>query len=191
MKIYVNLNNEIKAIDTTSDITLTEIEIDRELVFGSMSDFMILHYKFIKDATGYSICPAIDYDKLLYLENKEIIREQAHKISILEAENKALNTKVDTVKFTHSDLILDMDFRIMDIEDSIGIVPTTKLFMRIGENNMNSTFMLVLDKIEMGNYSDKNEIEGICDRYLARNRINSEEYDTLMKALDKKELEKN
>lgn len=122
---------------------------------------------------------------------EDVVKEQGNKISILEAENKALNTKVDTVKFTHSDLILDMDFRIMDIEDSIGIVPTTKLFMRIGENNMNSTFMLVLDKIEMGNYSDKNEIEGICDRYLARNRINSEEYDTLMKALDKKELEKN
>ena len=40
MKIYINSNYEIKAINSTTDETLTEIEVDRESVFGNMSDFI-------------------------------------------------------------------------------------------------------------------------------------------------------
>ena len=117
----------------------------------------------------------------------EIIQD---KISILEAENEKLNTQLSTVRASHSDLILDLDFRVMDIEDNLGLVPMNRNLFRTGEDDMNSTFMVVLDKIETGNYNSKEEIEGICDRYLARGRITGEEYDMLMKALDKKELEK-
>lgn len=118
--------------------------------------------------------------------------ELQNKISILEAENEKLNTQLSTVRASHSDLILDLDFRVMDIEDNLGLVPMNiNLFKALGEDDMNSTFMVVLDKIETGNYNSKEEIEGICDRYLARGRITGEEYDMLMKALDKKESEKN
>ena len=43
MKIYINSDYEIKAINSTNDETLKEIEVDRELVFETMSDFMILN----------------------------------------------------------------------------------------------------------------------------------------------------
>ena len=90
MKIYINKNNEIKAINSTEDNLLTEIEIDRELVFGNMSDFMILNYCYKQDENGYSIYPASDYSKLVKEDYKIKIDESLNKISILEEENKAL-----------------------------------------------------------------------------------------------------
>lgn len=55
---------------------------------------------------------------------------------------------------------------------------------------MTSTCVMLLDKIESGNYKNKVEVEDMAERYLNRNRISIEEYDLLIKALDKKELEK-
>ena len=85
MKIYINSNYEIKAINSTTDETLTEIEVDRESVFGNMSDFMILNYCYKSSDNGYSIYPAKDYSLLELLDNQLV-----NKISILECENKAL-----------------------------------------------------------------------------------------------------
>lgn len=134
---------------------------------------------------SYETLPDIpqEPDRVDMLENK---------ISILEEENIKLKSKIDLVNTTHSDLIFDIDFRVMDIEDTIGISPVgINLFNLKGEGNMNSTFVMLLDKIESGNYKTREEIEAMADRYLARNRISIDEYDILMKALDKKELEKN
>lgn len=166
-----------------------ENDSDREAIINENSDLFLIKEECHLDGNFLTFT---DVKPLEKPSINEVVEDQGKKISILESENEALNTKLDTVKYTHSDLILDMDFRIMDIEDNLGIVPMKiNLLNRIGDNDMNSTFMLVLDKIEMGNYKNKEEIESICDRYLARNRITEEEYDTLMKALDKKEAEKN
>ena len=43
MKIYINENYEIKAINSTDDELLEEIEVNRNDVFGDKSDFMILN----------------------------------------------------------------------------------------------------------------------------------------------------
>lgn len=137
---------------------------------------------------GESYLVFTDEEVIYDLTENEIL---GNRISILEAENEKLNTQLSTVRASHSDLILDLDFRVMDIEDNLGLVPMNRNLFRTGEDNMNSTFMVVLDKIETGNYNTKEEIESICDRYLARGRITGEEYDMLMKALDKKESEKN
>lgn len=191
MKIYINEKYEIKAINSSEDTSLVEIEVDREFVFGDMSDFMILNYCYKQDENGYSIYPSRNYSDIVKEDYRLKVDESQKKISILEAENEKLNTQLSTVRASHSDLILDLDFRVMDIEDNLGLVPMNiNLFKALGEDDMNSTFMVVLDKIETGNYNSKEEIEGICDRYLARGRITGEEYDMLMKALDKKELEK-
>ena len=85
MKIYINSNCEIKTINSTTDETLTEIEVDRELVFGTMSDFMILNYCYKPSENGYSVYPAKDYNTLELLD-KNIM----NKISILEANQKAI-----------------------------------------------------------------------------------------------------
>ena len=187
MLIGINERNEIKQINVITDETLTQIEVDREMVFGNMSDFMILNYKYTPYEYGYSITPALDYNTLSMIDNNI-----APQIKNLEEENNILNDKLNNVRTTHSDLIFDMDFRIMDIEDSLGITPMKiSLFNKEAEVFMSSTFLMLLDKIELGNYNSKEEIESMADRYLSRNRITVEEYELLMKALDKKELEKN
>ena len=91
MKIYVNANHEIKAINFTDDLTLIEHEIDRGVVFGDKSDFMILNYCYRQDENGYSIYPASNYSKLVEEDYKIKIDETRKKVSILETENENLN----------------------------------------------------------------------------------------------------
>ena len=101
MKIYINSNYEIKAINSTADESLTEIEVDRELVFGTMSDFMILNYCYKPSEYGYSIYPAKDYSTLELLDNTE------NKISILEEENKTLKQELSITQDAVNELIFN------------------------------------------------------------------------------------
>lgn len=91
MKIYINSNYEIKAINSTNDETLKEIEVDRELAFGNKSDFMILNYCYEPSEFGYSVYPAKDYSTLELLDKTE------NKISILENENLLLKESLKLV----------------------------------------------------------------------------------------------
>ena len=93
MKIYINSNCEIKDINSTIDETLTEIEVDREEVFGDKSDFMILNYCYKPTDGGYSVYPSLDYSTLELLD-KQLI----NKISILEAENQALREELTQIQ---------------------------------------------------------------------------------------------
>ena len=94
MKIYVNAKHEIKAINSTTDTSLIEIEVDKEKVFGDKSDFMILNYCYKEDSHGYSIYPASDYSKLLEEDYKIKIDEARTKISILEDEQVQQNNEI-------------------------------------------------------------------------------------------------
>ena len=105
MKIYINKNYEIKAINSTDDTSLTEIEVNGEEVFGDKSDFMILNYCYKQDENGYSIYPASDYSKLVEEDYKIKIDESQKKISILEAENEKL--KVEQ-KQQNEDILMNM-----------------------------------------------------------------------------------
>ena len=93
MKIYINDNYEIKAINQCEDKTLQEIEIDREEVFGDKSDFMILNYCYEPSENGYSVYPAIDYNTIKMLDT-----QIANKISILESENKELREELTQIQ---------------------------------------------------------------------------------------------
>lgn len=93
MKIYINSNYEIKALYEYNDEALTEIEIDREQVFGDKSDFMILNYCYKPSESGYSVYPAIDYNILKLLDTQII-----SKLSLLEEENHALRQELMLMK---------------------------------------------------------------------------------------------
>lgn len=72
MNIYINSNYEIVHIYNNDSNTagLTEILVDREQVFGKMSDFMILNYKYVPLAGGgFSISPNKNYEYLEMLDN--------------------------------------------------------------------------------------------------------------------------
>lgn len=107
MKIYINENYEIKAINSTNDDSLTEIEIDKNLAFGNMSDFMILNYCYKQDENGYSIYPASDYSKLAEEDYKIKIDETQKKVSILEAENETLKQELSITQDAVNELIFN------------------------------------------------------------------------------------
>ena len=104
-KIYINDTYEIKAIDFTDDTSLVEIEINREEVFGDMTDFMILNYCYKQDKTGYSIYPASNYSKLVEEDYKIKIDETQKKVSILETENKILKEELFLMKNSLNQLL--------------------------------------------------------------------------------------
>ena len=93
MKIYINSNYEIKAINQCEDKTLQEIEIDRELVFGDKSDFMILNYCYKPSEYGYSVHPSKDYNTIKMLDEYIV-----NKISILESENQTLKEELTQIQ---------------------------------------------------------------------------------------------
>ena len=107
MKIYVNVNNEIKAINSTDDTSLVEIEVNREEVFGDMTDFMILNYCYKQGENGYSIYPASDYSKLVEEDYRLKVDETQKKISILEAENKTLKQELSITQDAINELIFN------------------------------------------------------------------------------------
>ena len=100
MKIYINSNYKIKAINQTNDNTLQEIEIDRAEIFGDKSDFMILNYCYQPSENGYSVYPALDYNTLKLLDSQLV-----NKISILETENKALKEELTQIQTSIASLI--------------------------------------------------------------------------------------
>ena len=107
MKIYINSKHEIKAINSTDDTSLTEIEVDRKKVFGDMTDFMILNYCYKQDENGYSIYPSSDYSKLVEEDYKMKIDETQKKVSILEAENKTLKQELSITQDAVNELIFN------------------------------------------------------------------------------------
>ena len=116
MKIYINDNYEIKAINTTTNETLTEIEVDRELVFKNMSDFMILNYCYKPSEFGYSVYPAKDYSILELLDKTE------NKISILEGENKQLKIEQEQ---QNEEILVNMLANTEMFEMLLGMIPMT------------------------------------------------------------------
>ena len=105
MKIFINEKYEIKAINSSEDTSLVEIEVDRELVFGDMSDFMILNYCYKEDKNGSSIYPARNYSDIVEEDYKIKIDESQKKISILEAENEKLKAEQ---KQQNEDILMNM-----------------------------------------------------------------------------------
>ena len=100
MKIYINSNYEIKALYEYNDEALTEIEIDREQIFGDKSDFMILNYCYQPTDGGCSVYPSLDYSTL------ELLDEQfVKKISILETENRELREELTQIQTSIASLI--------------------------------------------------------------------------------------
>ena len=105
MKIYVNAKHEIKAINSTTNTSLIEIEVDREKVIGDKSDFMILNYCYKQDENGYSIYPASDYSKLVEEDYRLKVDETQKKISILETENEKLKAEQNQ---QNEDILMNM-----------------------------------------------------------------------------------
>ena len=189
MKIFVNEKHEIKALNFSEDTSLTEIEIDRELVFGDMSDFVILNYCYKQDRNGYSIYPSRSYKDIVEEEYRLKVDEARTKISVLENENLAM---LESQKIQDR-TIIENDMRMMDLEWALEdlmatIEPTAKINLTEVFNMLGRSatyFNQLKQMIEMENYDNKEDMERILNKYAAgsRPRINQEEYNQLFDLL--------
>lgn len=163
MLIGINERNEIKQINVITDETLTQIEVDREMVFGDMSDFMILNYKYTPYEYGYSITPSFDYGTLQIVDS-------------VHRENQELKevTKQQDI------LILETDLRLMDLEFAIEELAPTPFSLNLARG---SYFDLLMRMIEEENYTSKEQMLSNIDKYFSRGRITEEEYYKLKVAL--------
>ena len=118
MKIFVNKQHQIKAINSIDDSDrqlidsglLREIDINRQLVFNDMSDYMILSYCYREDEFGYSVYPAYNYDSILTRDNYLKIGEATEKISLLTQENEIQEGVI--ANLTYELMIMQYDYNL-------------------------------------------------------------------------------
>ena len=130
MKIYTNKKHEIKAINSTTDENLKEIKIDRDIVFGDKSDFMILKYCYKQDETGYSIYPASNYSKLLDEDYRIKTDESRAKIFKLEDEQVQQNNEILVNMLANTEMF-EMILGMMPVEinlNSKGVNPMVEVY---------------------------------------------------------------
>lgn len=120
LKIFTNYRNEIKALRYTNDESLRCHEIDREKVFGNVSDAIILGYKyepqFATDGTETTpiVTPYLDLAQLRAIEAglNQIINQSTNIIHVNEVtleelivfHKKALNNVMQTIVFRGIDV---------------------------------------------------------------------------------------
>lgn len=120
---------------------------------------------------------------------EEKVQLQEDKISILEAENKALleGQKIQDRTIVENDMrMMDLEWALEDLITSIN--PTAKInltevFTMFGRSS--TYFNQLKQMIEMENYDSKEDMERILNKYAAgsRPRITQEEYDQLFDLL--------
>ncbi|MBP3931045.1 MAG: hypothetical protein J6D47_15975, partial [Peptostreptococcaceae bacterium] len=121
MKIFINKNYEIKAIDFTEDISLIEIDIDREKVFGDMEDSEILNYCYKQNDNGYSIYHNLTkYSETVDEYYRLKVDESQKKISILEAENEKLKVEQEQ---QNEEILVNMLANTEMFEMILGMMP--------------------------------------------------------------------
>ena len=130
MKIYINKNHEIKAINSTANTSLIETEVNREETFGDMSDFMILNYCYKEDGNGYSIYPASNYSKLVEEDYRIKTDESRAKISVLEDEQVQQNNEILVNMLANTEMF-EMILGMMPVEinlNSKGVNPMVEVY---------------------------------------------------------------
>ena len=133
MRIYINKNYEIKAINSTDDASLTEIEVNREEVFGDKSDFMILNYCYKQDDNGHSIYPASDYSKLVEEDYKIKIDNSVKSISVLKDEQIMQNEEILVNMLANTEMF-EMILSMMPTEinlNSKGVNPMVEVYVTL------------------------------------------------------------
>ena len=102
---------------------MTEIDVDRELVFGNMSDFMILNYCYEQSENGYSVYPASDYSKLL---------ERDYRIKVDTSKEKIFNLE-EGQTLQDSEILINMMANTEMFELLLSMMPS-----QINSNSLNS-----------------------------------------------------
>ena len=133
MKIYINEKHEIKAINSTTNTSLIETEVNREETFGDMSDFMILNYCYKEGEHGYSIYPASNYSKLLEEDYRIKTDESITKIFKLEDEQVQQNNEILVNMLANTEMF-EMILGMIPVEinlNSKGVNPMIEVYVTL------------------------------------------------------------
>lgn len=133
MKIYINEKHEIKAINSTTNTSLIETEVNREEAFGDMTDFMILNYCYKEDEHGYTIYPASNYSKLLDEDYRIKTDESRTKIFKLEDEQVQQNNEILVNMLANTEMF-EMILGMMPVEinlNSKGVNPMVEVYVTL------------------------------------------------------------
>ena len=155
MKIFVNKQHQIKAINSISDsekqliesVLLREIDIDRQLVFNDMSDYMILSYCYREDEFGCSVYPAYNYDSILTRDNYLKIGEVTEKISLLIQENEIQEDVI--ANLTYELMIMQVNEKTLINKSTLGKSPKYNMIKKWYEKGY-WTSEMVLKALECG-----------------------------------------
>lgn len=133
IKIIGDMQGYIKETSVEEDFLMYEELKERNKESVGLLTFEFGKYsKISKDSTGVMVNLEtkeliFTYEEIPQPPQEPVWEERVeNEISALQEENKRLNTQLDTIRASHSDLILDLDFRIMDIEDNLGISTISK-----------------------------------------------------------------
>ena len=148
MLIGINERNEIKQINVITDETLTQIEVDRELVFGNMSDFMILNYCYKPSDNGYSVYPAKDYSMLELLDSQLV-----NKISILTEQNNQ-----------QEEIIASLTYDLMMMQEPIIIATLI--------NNHSPKYNLIKSWFNKGYWNEDMLLNAVEKHYITEEEMN-------------------
>ena len=164
MKIFVNKKNQIKAINSISDSEqqliedglLREIDVDRQLVFKDMSDYMILSYCYREDGDSYSVYPAYNYDSILARDNYLKIDGITEKISLLTQENETQEEVI--ANLTYELMIMQVNEKTSINKLTVGISPKYNMIKKWYEKGYWTSEMVLkaleCDQITQDEYND-------------------------------------
>ena len=153
MKIYINENYEIKAINSTDDELLEEIEVNRNDVFGDKSDFMILNYCYKQDENGYSIYPSRNYGDILEEDYRLKVDESQKKISILFEQNDQ-----------QEEIIASLTYDLMMMQEPI---TTVNLI-----NNHSPKYNLIKSWFNKGYWNEEMLLNAVKKHYITEEEMN-------------------
>ena len=153
MKIFINEKYEIKAINSSEDTSLVEIEVDREFVFGDMSDFMILNYCYKQDENGYSIYPSRNYGDILEEDYRLKVDESQKKISILFEQNDH-----------QEEIIASLTYELMMLQEPM--VSSTLI------NNHSPKYNLIKSWFNKGYWNEEMLLNAVKKHYITEEEMN-------------------
>lgn len=167
MKIFVNKQHQIKAINSIGDSEkhliesglLREIDVDRQLVFKDMSDYMILSYCYREDEFDYSVYPAYNYDSILTRDNYLKISGITEKISLLTQENETQEEVIANLTYELMIMqVMQVNEKTSINKSTVGISPKYNMIKKwYGKGYWTSEMVLKAlecDQITQDEYND-------------------------------------
>ena len=99
MQIGVNNLGHIEQVHTIDDPSLTVFDVDRERVFGSLSDREILYRRYVQKVNGYEVGIYLSQDAIALAEQQAVVSATLLQLAVLPllATPETMDAAVDLI----------------------------------------------------------------------------------------------